>query len=64
MKRNIKAYAKQGARRVDKRHDIMLTELRDLVEMASKDRDGLYNSITTAYYMGIEAGARLAMKER
>ena len=56
-------YIEKGRQRIRKnnRFDLSIGELRMFVEMMQKDR---LSAIINSYYMGVEAGSRMAAKER
>lgn len=62
MRRNVLKAAEKGQRLIEQNetYDLYTSEIQQLYDiLKGKGADGIFNALTTAYLMGIEAGSRL-----
>ncbi len=59
-KRNLTTYAQAGKGRISSSYCLRSNELTELYNLATTD---LFKAIATAFYVGVEAGYRSAVKK-
>ena len=59
-KRNLADYARSGKGRINERYVLTFQELQEIKGLF--DTSGLFKAISTAFYVGVEAGYRSARK--